>query len=173
MCFIERETQNLTLHLWREQCSGPIEIEWNLMKSQFFCQIYAIFKRKIGICCDWTSIFLYFWRVLKIFLNSRLSLIVPEATFLYTWLASMHKKSNFFFLYFLIFKTVKTWWESAIHHRHTSRANYFLLHVMLFFLHELIYIISLLKTRMPATKYISYPAVSASDTQYIRQWLTI
>ena len=50
------------------------------MKSDekpFFCQNLCDFLRKNGTCCDWQVFLLYFWRVLKIFLNPRLSLIVP------------------------------------------------------------------------------------------------
>ena len=47
------------------------------MKSCFFGQIYAIFFEKKWYMLWLKGIFLYFWRVLKIFLNPRLSLIVP------------------------------------------------------------------------------------------------
>ena len=42
----------------------------------FFCQIYVIFWEKWYM--SWlTGMFLYLWRGLKVFLNPRLSLIVP------------------------------------------------------------------------------------------------
>ena len=76
MSFIERETQQFTLKFreifpWRE-----IGLKAHWMKSEekpFFCQIYGIFFRENGTCCDWQAFF-YFLRVWR-FLNQRLSLI--------------------------------------------------------------------------------------------------
>ena len=79
MCFIEREARNFILKSreifpWRETV-----LRAHRMKSDekpFFCQIYAIFEKNWQML-RLTDIFLYFGRVLKIFLNPRLSLIVP------------------------------------------------------------------------------------------------
>ena len=84
MCYIKRETRNCILkmlgkfsHGEQLQCSGPTE--WSLMKSRFFFLLnWCDFLRKKKCNMFWlTGIFLHFWMVLKIFLNPRLSLIVP------------------------------------------------------------------------------------------------
>ena len=76
MCSIERETQNFILKfreifLLRETVLRAHGMK--LMKSRFF---YAIFRGKmVHVVIDWY--FSLFLKGLKIFLNVRLSLIVP------------------------------------------------------------------------------------------------
>ena len=78
--FIERETHNFILKFremfpWRE--TGFRANGMRSDENQFFCQIYAILweKKKI-VHFVIHIIFLYSWRVLKIFLNQWQSLIV-------------------------------------------------------------------------------------------------
>ena len=79
MCFIERETWNFILKireifLWRETVLSAHEIKSD--EKPFFCQIYAILCGKmLHVVID--RYFSLFLKGLKIFLNPRLSLIVP------------------------------------------------------------------------------------------------
>ena len=59
-----------------KQFSGSME--WNLMKSHFDVKFIPFFFLEKKWYMLWLKgIFLYFWRILKIFLNPKLSLIVP------------------------------------------------------------------------------------------------
>ena len=79
MCLMERETQNFILKfreifLWRETVLSAHGMKPD--KKPFFCQIYGIFKENMVhvVIEGYLSLFL---KGLKIFLNPRLSLIVP------------------------------------------------------------------------------------------------
>ena len=79
MCFIERETQNSILRfreifLWKETVLSAHGIKSD--EKLFFCQIYAIFWAKT-VCVVIDRYYSLFLKGLKIFLNPRLSLIVP------------------------------------------------------------------------------------------------
>ena len=93
MCFIERETQNVILQLreiflWRKTV-----LRAHGMKSDekpFFCQIYVIVSGKmVHVVID--KYFSLFPKGLKIFLNPRLSLIVPLTVSLTFKLKSIDK----------------------------------------------------------------------------------
>ena len=84
MCFIERETQNSILKfreifLWRETVLSAHGMKSD--EKSVFCQIYAIFGGKmVHVVID--RCFSLLLKGLKIFLNLRLSLIVPLIPFL-------------------------------------------------------------------------------------------
>ena len=90
MCFIERKTHNFFLK-FREifPCRETV-FRVHGMKSDkkpFFFQIYAIFWRNNGACCDW-QVFFFISEGFYDFLYPRLSLIVP----LNTWNLSLNIK---------------------------------------------------------------------------------
>ena len=82
------------------ECSGPTE--WNLMKNCFFCHFMQYFEEKWNMLWLPGSV-LYLWRVLKIFLNPRLSLIVP----LNLHLKRMQHTESHTVLFFFFFLTLK------------------------------------------------------------------
>ena len=78
MCFIERETQNFILKFREIFLQRETMLRTHRMKSDekpFFCQFMQLFEKN-DTYCDW-QVFFFISERLKIFLNPRLSLIVP------------------------------------------------------------------------------------------------